>query len=150
MMRQIECRQKLLRVWQRRRRRQTTLSVFCSSSFFQTVTKKRAKIIFTTKKIVQSRKSKVSPVLNRKGLSKRKGLSSTLLVCVPWYHGTMVPWYWYGTNGTVRPLLHAIYYFEKNKRKRGHLMLRSHQTISLVIVFGNFSNPPNIPLDLND
>ena len=133
MMRQIECRQKLLRVWQRRRRRrrQTTLSVFCSSSFFQTVTKKRAKIIFTTKKIVQSRKSKVSPVLNRKGLSKRKGLSSTLLVC-------------------VRPLLHAIYYFEKNKRKRGHLMLRSHQTISLVIVFGNFSNPPNIPLDLND
>lgn len=30
------------------------------------------------------------------------------------------------------------------------MMMRSHQTISLVIVFGNFSNPPNIPLDLND
>ena len=104
---------------------------FVPPLFSKRVTKKRAKIIFTTKKIVQSRKSKVSPVLNRKGLSKRKGLSSTLLVC-------------------VRPLLHAIYYFEKNKRKRGHLMLRSHQTISLVIVFGNFSNPPNIPLDLND
>ncbi len=120
-------------MWQRRRRRrQTTLSVFCSSSFFQShnfyiFTKKRAKIIFTMKKIVQSRKSgKVSPVL------KRKGLSSTLLLLC------------------VRPLLHAIYYFEKNKRKRGHLMMRSHQTISLVIVFGNFSNPPNIPLDLND
>lgn len=107
------------------------LYLFFVPPLFSKVTKKRAKIIFTTKKIVQSRKSKVSPVLNRKGLSKRKGLSSTLLVC-------------------VRPLLHAIYYFEKNKRKRGHLMMRSHQTISLVIVFGNFSNPPNIPLDLND
>ena len=107
------------------------LYLFFVPPLFFKVTKKRAKIIFTTKKIVQSRKSKVSPVLNRKGLSKRKGLSSTLLVC-------------------VRPLLHAIYYFEKNKRKRGHLMMRSHQTISLVIVFGNFSNPPNIPLDLND
>ena len=96
--------------------------------------KKRAhKIIFTTtKKIVQTKVQKVSP-----HVLKRKGLSSIL---------------------RVRPLsyMSSIYItIEKNKRKRGHLMMmmmmmRSHQTISLVIVFGNFSNPPNIPLDLND
>ena len=109
-----------------------TLSVlFFLLLFLPKARKKRGnKIIFTTKKIVQTKVQKVSHVL------KRKGLSSIL---------------------RVRPLsyMSSIYItIEKNKRKRGHLMMmmmmRSHQTISLVIVFGNFSNPPNIPLDLND